>query len=140
MAISTRKDSMSTEPNTPLLRGALLGNALFSITSAAFVVILAGPLSDAFDIPTTLLVVLGVGLIPWAAFAWFTSRQPTRAAVLLIIAGDIVWVVGTIVLTVGFPDAMSAAGTYTFGMIAVVVGGFAITQIIGLRRSEPIGG
>ena len=124
-----------TPLDTTLLRRALTGNAVFSLGSALVAVVLAGPLSDAFDIPAAVLVVLGIALVPWALLGWYTSRTLDRRFVVAIIGGDILWVIGTVVLLAGFPDAMSGAGRTSAAVVGLIVAGFAVTQTIGLRRS-----
>jgi hypothetical protein len=51
----------------------------------------------------------------------------------LAVAGDSVWVVGSLAL-IGFSDVLSPSGEIAVAGVSLVVAGFAIAQFFGLRR------
>ncbi|MFQ5695930.1 MAG: hypothetical protein ACE5HB_08070, partial [Terriglobia bacterium] len=59
---------------------------------------------------------------------------PARWQVWLIIALDVLWVAGSFGLLASPPPEMTTGGKWAIGMVADVVGVFAILQFIGLRR------
>lgn len=133
--------SATTLPTTPeaddtrLLRVAMTENALFS--GASGVALAAGSpwLSGWLGAPTWVLVAVGLGLVGWAAELRRTAGTVVggRTAV----AGDLGWVVGTAVLLLGWPDAMTNAGRIAAEVVAIAVAGFAAWQAVGLRRLRP---
>ena len=117
-----------------LLRIALRANAVFSGVSAGVLIAGGSALAEWLGIPTAIIVLVGLGLVPWAGFAWWTSRTLELTAVRVIIAGDIAWVVGAIVVLIGFGDDMTTAGVWSLALVSIGVADFAIAQSIGLRR------
>ena len=79
---------------------------------------------------------LGLMLIGFSAsLVWFTTRPNVSAAwVKSVIAADMAWVVGTVVLLIGWNDLLSTAGIWTLAIIGVLVLLFAELQWFGLRR------
>ena len=123
-----------SDVSAALLHNALRGNAMFSAVSA-FVLLLGGAeLAEWIGVPTAIVYLLGVGLLPWAAFAWWTSRTLARWAVIAVIAGDITWVVGAIVVVFGLSDEMTSQGVWGLIVVSVAVAAFGVVQAIGLRR------
>jgi hypothetical protein len=66
---------------------------------------------------------------------WKVARRPRPSFVGLVVAADAAWVLAAVVVIVGFPDAMTAAGLWALGIVTLAVADFAIFQMIGLRRS-----
>ncbi len=125
-----------SDVSAALLHNALRGNAMFSAVSA-FVLLLGGTqLADWIGVPTAIVYLLGVGLLPWAAFAWWASRSLARWAAMAVIAGDIAWVVGAIIVVLGMSDEMTPQGVWGLVVVSVAVAAFGIVQTIGLRRLD----
>lgn len=88
-----------------------------------------------FGLPEPLLAATGAFLLAVCAYALWASRTPIRRpAVLLLVAGNALWVLGCIALLVASP------GTTTLGQAwllvqAVAVGLLAELEWTGLRRA-----
>ena len=130
-----------TVPDSQFEPAALLQRiTLFDgVLCAAFGLLLvaaAGPLADLFDLPALLLRLVGVGLLPWAAFVlYIATRTPiSRSLTWVVVAGNGVWTIASLLLLVSSQVDPSALG-YAFVIAqAVLVAIIAETQIIGLRR------
>ena len=119
-----------------LLRRALLGNAACSTICGALIV--------AFDQQIVALMMnlqhslwpLGVMLIGFAAsLVWFSTRSTISSAwVNSVIAADLAWVAGTVVLLAGWHGKLTAAGLWILVAVAALVFAFAELQWLGLRR------
>jgi hypothetical protein len=122
-----------------LLRTALRGNTLFSLVSGASFVIGAGVLSRFTGIePAISFTIVGIGLILYAVFLWYVvaPQISDRRLVWLVIAADTLWVVGSIILLLADPLALTLAGKWAVGIVADLVATFAVLQYVGLRRIE----
>ena len=127
----------ATSASDQLIRRALLANGVFCMASGLGMAALSGPLSDWIGAPRLVLVLIGVGLVPWGAmlFAFSRRAEVRRADAWSAIAGDEAWVIGTLILVLGFPTALSSAGNALAVVVALVVAAFAVVQYLGLRRT-----
>lgn len=116
------------------LRNILFANAVFSLMSAAVLIAAAGPLSDFLGAPPLVLVVGGVALLVWAAFAFVNTRReiPSRRNTRLVIAGDLTWVVGAVVIIL-LPDTLTTSGKWALVTVSVFVLDFAVFQWRAVR-------
>ena len=124
------------EASRPLIR-ALAMNAIFSATSAVLMLLsadwvaaqvgLPGP-ADVYSVSVFLLVFAG-----WLGFIVYTVRI-RMPEILLIIAGDLVWVLGSAVLVGLHYNGFTTAGLFLTDAVALAVLTFAVLQIRGLRR------
>jgi hypothetical protein len=121
---------------TNLLRSALTANAAFSALSGVALTLGASPLSDLLGVPTWSALIVGVGLLPFAAAVAVISRDPQPQAVPMVIVADLVWVITAALLIIGFPGLMSTAGLWSLGIATIVVADLMIGQAVGLRRME----
>ena len=121
--------------STPLLTRALLANAVFSLLSGATLIAGGWWLADGFGVPFWVLLVVGAGLIPFGVGVAMAGRSPSPDQVRGIIVADLAWVIGAVVLLLGFPSAMSDAGRTTLAAVTALVGVFASLQTIGARRA-----
>jgi hypothetical protein len=131
---------MSTIPNTPFLRNALLLDAAASGATSVLLVAGAGFLDGLLGLPVALMREAGLILVPFVAFvAWAGTRASVnRNAVAAIIAVNVLWVVASICLLVGNWVAPTMLG-YAFVIAqAAAVGLFAELQYIGLRRQDAV--
>ena len=133
--VSTNQVSHSA---SNFLRRALQGNALFSLLTGLAFIFAAGPISRFMgpDIPTMIVLLVGVGLLP---FGYFVYRIPMETAVSpgqarIVTAMDITWVIGSFLLLWLGWALFSVAGRWLIGLQAEAVATFALLQIIGLRR------
>lgn len=124
-------------PTTTLLRRALQGNSLFSAMSGLTLLIGANAVSVFTGIESAaILTGLGVVLLLFAADLFWMTREtavnPTFAR--LIIALDILWVVGSVLILFTNWVPLTNAGWWSVAIVADIVAVFAILQYIGLRR------
>src|SRR3954466_5780619 len=85
---------------TSFLSRALLADAIFSGVSAAGLTLGAGVLAPFLNLPDALLRETGLFLIAYTALVgWLGTRQSVpRALVLLVVAGNAAWTLGSIAL------------------------------------------
>ncbi len=123
----------------PLLRQALLADAVTSAACAALLVGGAGFLDDLLGLPTALLRGAGLVLLPFVALvAWLGTRaRVPRLAVLAVIGLNALWALDSVLLLMSGWVAPNAAGLAFVIAQAVVVAMYAELQVMGLRRSDP---
>ena len=118
-----------------LLRGALQGNALFSVVSGALILAMNRTLVEFLGLPSsTSLTPLGIGLLAYGGWLLWNARREKIKIVDAWIAVilDIVWVVGSYALL--FAVRFSIGGKWAVAMVAELVFLFAVMQWLGLRR------
>jgi hypothetical protein len=129
------------EESQGLLKGALIGNAMFSGLSGAAILLANRWLVKFLGLPDKVsLAILGVSLIVYATVLWFNARRPkiriTDAWVTVVM--DAVWVLGSYTMILVIP--FSLAGKWVVALVAELVLAFAVWQWLGIRRirkSEP---
>ena len=121
------------------LRYALLADAVASGATGLLMIAGAGLLEGLLGLPTALMREAGLVLVPYVAFvAWVGTRETiSRPAVQAIIAMNVLWVVGSAVVLLGFVAPTILGYAFVIAQ-AVVVGVFAELQFIGLRRQEAV--
>ena len=83
----------------------------------------------------------GLVLLAFAGHLVWASRRRIRSfEALYFVASDALWVAGTAVLVVAYPSQLSSAGRWTAMAVAVVVGGLALAQLIGLSQARRTAG
>jgi hypothetical protein len=130
--------TMTMSRPSPLLRRALLADAIATAASGLLMTLFYGPLADLLHVPAAVLAPAGLVLLPYAALVgYLATRDPLpRAAVWAIIACNVLWAVDCVLLvTVGWVQPSSIGYTFVLAQAAVVVM-FAELQYVGLRRSE----
>lgn len=120
-----------------LLNTTLKINALFSLFSGlafavfdrAIVNILCGPTEQSI-MPT------GIMLIGFAVFVFLVSMMSrvNKFLVGLIIALDVLWVIGSVAIVAVGAGAFTTAGQILILLVAAIIAGFAFFQTKGLRR------
>jgi hypothetical protein len=128
--------SHSVQPS-PLLRHALIGDALASGATGLLLAGGAGFLTGLLGLPEQPMRYAGLFLLPYATIVAYVGTRATvsRAAVWAIIAANIVWVAESILLLVGGWVAPTALGIAFVVAQALVVAAFASAQFLGLRRT-----
>jgi hypothetical protein len=121
----------------PFLRRALLADAVFSGVAALGFAFGAGAFGPLFNLPEAMLREVGLFLIAYAAFVgWLGSRQTmSKGLVLLVIAGNAAWTIGSIALLFSGKVSPNALGMAMVVAQAIATGVFAELQYIGLRKS-----
>jgi len=126
-------------PRSPLLSRALVANGVFSGSSGLVLVAATDTVGAWLGVTDSgILLVLGLGLLAFSAGLVLLSRSPRagRPFIMAATASDGAWVLGSVVLLVGFPDLLTTAGEATVGAVAVVVAAFGIAQVVGLQRAS----
>ena len=120
------------------VRRALLADAV--ATSATGLLLAAGAevLTGWFGLPVALMRYAGLSLLPFAAIVLFVGLRavPQRAAVMAIIAYNVMWMIDSVVLLASGWVAPTLLGSAFVILQAVTVGGFAMLQWIGMKRAE----
>jgi hypothetical protein len=127
---------MGTGRRTGLLRRALRSNAIFSLLSGLAFVAANRTLGDAFGVPHTTLAVFGAALLGFSVHLWFVARKDplTRREALYFLVADGCYVVASVVVLVGFPQALSPTGRLFFWVVADIVAIFCVLEYAGLRQ------
>ena len=119
------------------LRRALLADAVFSGIAAVVLTLDAGTLAPLLDLPEALLRETGLFLIAYTALVgWLASRSSVpKALVLLVIAGNAAWTLGSIALLFSGAVSPNLLGQVVTVAQAIATGVFAELQYVGLRKS-----
>ncbi len=118
------------------LRAALLGNAAFSATCAAAMMLAPSTVVELLGItaPPWLVQLIGAGLVLFAADLVHQATRQRMASwrALYASAADFLWVIGTFIAIAVFPNALSGTGLATVLIVAAVVAGFGAMQLIAI--------
>ena len=129
---------MSMLHPSPLLRQALLSDAVTSAACGLLMLLGAGPLSGLLGLPEMLLRLAGAVLLPYAAFIAYLGlrEQLQRPIVWAVVIGNVIWTADSLLLLMSAWVEPTRAG-YAFVIAqALVVLMYAELQYMGLRRSE----
>jgi hypothetical protein len=120
-----------------LLRRALLADAVFSGIAAVLLTADAGAFASLLELPEALLRETGLFLIAYTALVgWLSSRSSLpRAPVMIVIAGNTAWTLGSIALLLSGAVTPNGLGETFVVAQAIATGVFAELQYMGLRRS-----
>jgi hypothetical protein len=125
----------TTVPAPSLLRLALRADAVVSGLNGAAYLLLTGPLSDLLGLSVGVLRAVGVFLLVYAAAVWWVGDHPVAPAVRAVVVGNLIWSAGSIAVVVADLGTPTTIGAVWLVLQAIVVAGFAVLQIAGLRRS-----
>jgi uncharacterized protein YjeT (DUF2065 family) len=119
------------------LRRALLADAVFSGIAAVVLTLDADALAPLLNLPEALLRETGLFLIAYTALVgWLASRSSVpKALVLLVIAGNAAWTLGSIALLFSGAVSPNLLGQVVTVAQAIATGVFAELQYVGLRKS-----
>jgi len=138
--VETTLRRTATVPNTgsTLLRRALLLDAAASGALGAAMALSASPLGDWFDLPSGLLRWAGIALVPFAALlaALGTRERVARPAVLAVVAVNLLWVAGSLLVLLSGWVEPTALGVAFVVAQALAVAVFTGLQELGLRRAS----
>ncbi|MGJ4898767.1 hypothetical protein ACQR2B_26105 [Bradyrhizobium oligotrophicum] len=123
--------------SSALLRRALLADAAFSGVAGLALTFGASPLAALLQLPDALLRETGLFLVVYASFVGWLGSRPVapRPLIVLVIAGNAAWTVGSIALLFSGLVAPNVLGEIFVAVQALGTGLFAELQYMGLRRS-----
>ena len=128
---------MTETDSSHFLRASLRGNAMFSTISGLTFAVANSPIAKFLgDLPPMLVASTGIQLLLFAAaLVWLASReQISKPLAIAVIAADLLWVVGTVVVV--YTDALTRGGAIAAVIVADVVLLLAVLQLIGVRRMD----
>lgn len=122
---------------SPLLRNALLADAVVSAPAALLCAAAGSALAGPLGLPAGLLHGAGLVMLGWVALTFWMSRRTTlpAAGVWAVIALNLAWVAASLLLLVSGLVAPTALGIAVVLVQAAAVDGLAVAQWLGLRRS-----
>ncbi|GJM36297.1 MAG: hypothetical protein DHS20C18_52980 [Saprospiraceae bacterium] len=124
------------------LRLTLKANATFSALCGLLILLFYNKLAAFMQVSaTSILIVIGVGLLLFETFLWWVATRPhiNRTLVKSIIIQDWLWVIGTVIICVFQAFGISTGGYWLMVAIGGLVGTFAILQSMFLRRlNKPV--
>jgi hypothetical protein len=128
---------MLTSRPSPLLRQALLADAVLSGATGLLMLLGAGFLAGLLDLPEALLRYAGLALVPYVAFvAYVATRKPiSRAAVWVVIVANDLWAAASVALLLTGWLTPNALGTGFVLFQALVVAALSAVQFVAVRRS-----
>ncbi len=117
------------------LRPLLWFDAATCAAVGALLLLAGGPLSEVLALPRPLLTEAGILLLPFALFvAWAAGRAEPRGAAKVIVAANVAWVVGSLLLVAGPWLRPTPLGTAFVLVQAAAVAGIALLQAAATRR------
>jgi hypothetical protein len=129
--------SSSFQPS-PLLRYALIGDALASGATGLLLTGGGGLLTGLLGLPEQLMRYAGLFLLPYALVVAYVGTRATvsRGVIWAIIVVNGIWVIESIMLLIAGWVAPTTLGIVFVATQALVVAAFAEAQFIGLRKSR----
>lgn len=127
---------MSTN-NSSLLRNALYGNSIFSITSGLAFLLFSKAIANFLGLSASwVILVLGAGLVlyGWQIYSAAKAEPVNTGFVQFAVYADLAWVLGSVILIFTNLIAFTTPGKWGIAIIADIVLVFAILQYVGLRR------
>jgi len=134
--VSTEPDDM--QPITPLMRKALLADALLSGATAILLLVGARPLESLLAIPAGFLFRAGLVLAAFVAFVLVLSRCKAAPRILLldVVLINALWVLASVAVLAAGVLTPNTLGTLFVLVQAFAVAVFATVQTLALRRTR----
>jgi hypothetical protein len=128
----------ATIRSSQFLRRALAADAIFSGFAAVLLTVDAGMLAPLLELPEPLLRETGLFLIAYTALVgWLATRTVVpKALVMLVVAGNVAWTVGSIALLFSGAVSPNLLGEAFVAAQAFATGLLAELQYVGWRRSD----
>lgn len=127
---------MSTN-NSTLLKNALYGNSIFSLTSGLAFVLFSKAIANFIGLSASWIILsLGTGLLlyGWQIHTAAKADPINTGFAQFAVYADLIWVLGSVILIFTNLVAFTTAGKWGIAFIADIVLVFAILQYVGLRR------
>lgn len=133
---------MSSIRSSRFLRNALALDAAACAATGLLLALGAGPLSSLLGFPASFLMGAGLVLLPCAALLAFLASRETlpRLAVYAVIGVNILWVADSVLILIAGSFAPTGLGIAFVLAQAAAVAAITELEVIGLRRSVPVGG
>ena len=126
--------------NRNLLKSIMLADGVFSLAAGALLLAVPGPVSVILGplVAPATVTAFGAFFVAWGAFHLAVGRQerPSPAAVRFVIAGDALWIAGSLAVLVLGRDGLTLAGLGLIAVAAVVVADVLLLKQIGLGRQQ----
>ena len=126
--------------NRNLLKSVMLADGAFSLATGALLLAFTGPVGGLVGPLVSPAVAFGFGVffLAWGAFHLAVGRraQPSAAAVRVAIAGDAVWILGSLAALVFARDGLTLTGMGLIAVAAVAVADILLLKQIGLGRQQ----
>ena len=119
------------------LRRALMADALVSAAVGAVMALGAAALRGVVGIPSSVLMLAGLALLPYAAYLlWLATRAAVpRGAVWVPIVLNVLWAIECLLFTFNASPPPTLLGEAFIAVQVIVVLVFAELEFIGLRRA-----
>lgn len=130
---------MQTTNTFSTLKTAMRSNAYFSGLAALAFILAANPIANFIGLESsTILLIVGAGLVIWAAELFFGTRNDeiNQKFAQFIIAGDLLWVLGSAILFFSPSIPLTTAGKWFVAIQADIILLFAVWQYFGLKKSK----
>jgi hypothetical protein len=127
---------MTSHPK--IVRAALIANACFSLITGTLALLFQDSIQSLVGVPPgPWLPIVGGTLILFAGhLAWSLRRGPRKADVLYFVLSDFGWVLGSLLLTLQFPEVLSTDGRVLVLALAIPVAVLGALQALGLGRPQ----
>lgn len=135
--MSTTTIPASVEPRLSLPH-LLLADGIVCGVAGAVLALDAGPLSDLLGMPSLMLRLVGLGLLPYAASLILLATRSTisRGPALGVVALNLLWALASVALLfTGWVDPTTFGVAFTLAQAALVAS-FADLQFLALRRLD----
>ena len=132
----TTKTTHTTKYST--LHTALGINGIFSGISGILFIAVAGPIATFMGLEAPgILRIIGVLLLIFAAdLFWIAQGTINLRLATAVIAGDVLWVVGSAVILLTDLVPLTTGGKWGVAIVADIVALFAIWQFYGVRQQR----
>jgi hypothetical protein len=117
------------------VRRVLWGNGVFSTVSGVLMLVNPSSIADFMGMRSPVpLILIGVGLLGFACSVFYVASKPitNRTFVGIIIALDLIWVIGSAMVLLTNIFELTQGGSVVVAIVALIVLGFAIGQGVGL--------
>lgn len=119
-----------------LLKYTLFADGIVSVTAGAAFLTLSGLIADMLGPAFTdsVIFALGAFLVLWGLFHFALSRQApaATAGVRIAIAGDVLWIVGSVAVLVLGWNSLTALGAAFIAVMTIAVADIMLLKMKGL--------
>ncbi|MEU4421865.1 hypothetical protein AB0F81_14665 [Actinoplanes sp. NPDC024001] len=128
--------NIKTATDARLLRFALKQDAIGSGANGVVYLVVAAVFGEMFGLPAALLYPIGAFLVVFATALLVLASRPTvsRVAAGVVIAVNVGWVAASVELLLVDGITLTGLGVALVIAQAVVVAGFTVLQLAGLRK------